>query len=208
MKTVFTTQEGVKMNSQLNFGNTAKIKNEFQFLMTTYETLFDEEFDYFYRITPDGYIQLAYSYNKSSLEIRAQYKLKFDLKKENIKYIVFECIEANHFYNGMPKLKNSDVFTHDEFDEIIFNIENPKNIQKERARKKITPLISFIKQQQLYPKPTGFNENSWTASCPSGGKHFIQIVTTNDQWGCGYCHRKGGLIELKHWLQELKSIKD
>ena len=48
MKTVFTTQKGVKMNSQLDFGNTAKIKNEFQFLMTTYETQFDEEFDYFY----------------------------------------------------------------------------------------------------------------------------------------------------------------
>jgi hypothetical protein len=31
MKTVFTTQEGVKMNSQLDFGNTAKIKMNFNF---------------------------------------------------------------------------------------------------------------------------------------------------------------------------------
>jgi hypothetical protein len=43
MKTVFTTQEGVKMNSQLDFGSTEEIGNEFQFLMTTYETMFDEE---------------------------------------------------------------------------------------------------------------------------------------------------------------------
>ena len=82
MKTVFTTQEGVKMNSQLDFGNTAKIKNEFQFLMTTYETLFDEEFDYFYRITDDNYFQLAFSYHNSELEIRVQYKLQFDTKKK------------------------------------------------------------------------------------------------------------------------------
>jgi hypothetical protein len=61
MITVFTTQEGVKMNSQLDFGSIEKIENEFQSLMTTYENMFDEEFDYFYRITPDRYIQLAYS---------------------------------------------------------------------------------------------------------------------------------------------------
>jgi hypothetical protein len=207
MKTVFTTQEGVKMNSQLNFGSTKNIENEFRFLMTTYETMFDEEFDYFYRITPDGYIQLAYSYYKSELKISAQYQLKFDLKKENIRYIVFEYIQANHLYNGYPKLKNSTVFTHDEFDQIIFDIKNPKNIEKGKARKKITPLISFAKQQQLYPQPTGFNENSWTSNCPSGGNHFIQIVTTNDQWGCGYCHRKGGLKELEQWLHELKKVK-
>ena len=29
MKTVFTTQEGVKMNSQLDFGNTAKMNFNF-----------------------------------------------------------------------------------------------------------------------------------------------------------------------------------
>jgi hypothetical protein len=72
MKTVFTTQEGVKMNSQLNFVSTESIGNEFQFLMTTYETLFEEEFDYFYRITSDGYLQLAYTYPKSTLEIKTQ----------------------------------------------------------------------------------------------------------------------------------------
>jgi len=31
--------------------------------------LFEEEFDYFYRITPDSYLQLTYSYQKSKLEI-------------------------------------------------------------------------------------------------------------------------------------------
>jgi len=69
MKTVFTRQEGVRMNSQLNFVSTESNGNEFQFLMTTYETLFEEEFDYFYRITPDSYLQLTYSYQKSKLEI-------------------------------------------------------------------------------------------------------------------------------------------
>jgi hypothetical protein len=117
MKTVFTTQEGVKMNSQLDLGSTEEIGNEFQFLMTTYETLFEEEFDYFYRITPDDYIQLAYSYQKSTLEIKAQYKLQFDSKKEDLIFIIKQYIEANHLYNGYPKLKESIIFTQDEFDD-------------------------------------------------------------------------------------------
>jgi len=100
MKTVFTTQEGVKMNSQLDFGSTENIRNEFQFLMTTYETIFEEEFDYFYRITPDSYLQLAYSYPKSKLEIKAQYKLQFDSKKKDIIFIIKQYIDANQLYNG------------------------------------------------------------------------------------------------------------
>lgn len=196
MKTVFTTQEGVKMNSQLDFGSTESIRNEFQFLMTTYETMLEEEFDFFYRITTDGYIQLAYSYQKSNLEIKAQYKLQFDSKKKDIIFIIKQYIEANQVYNGYPKLKDSIVFSHDEFDEIIFGIKKSKIIEKENASKKTTPLISYVRQQELNPKPTGYNENSWTASCPSGGSHFIKIVTTYDQWGCGYCKRKGGVDEL------------
>ncbi|MCL7765359.1 hypothetical protein MPF19_18205 [Polaribacter sp. Z014] len=208
MKTVFTTQEGVKMNSELDFGSTANIKNEFHFLMTTYETQFDEEFDYFYRITDDGYIQLASSYCNDKLEIKTQYKLQFDTKKEDLIYVVHQLIEANHFYTGYPTLKDSVIFTQLEFDTIISDIKNPKIIEKAKATQKITPLITFLEQQQLHPKPTGFNENSWTANCPSGGNHFIQVVTTNDQWGCGYCKRKGGKEELEKWLQERKSIED
>ena len=204
MKTVFTTQEGVKMNSQLDFGSTENIRNEFQFLMTTYETMFEEEFDYFYRITSDGYIQLAYSFHKSKLEIKAQYKLQFDSKKEDIIFIIKQYIEANHLYNGYPKLKDSIVFTHDEFDEIIFEIKNPKSIEKGKASKKNTPLISYIRQQQLNPRPTGHNENSWTASCPSGGNHFIQIVTTNDNGAVGIVNEKVVLMNLNNGFKNLE----
>jgi hypothetical protein len=35
MKTVCTTQEGVKMNSQLDFGNITPIFNEFYFFIET-----------------------------------------------------------------------------------------------------------------------------------------------------------------------------
>jgi hypothetical protein len=59
-------------------------------------------------------------------------------------------------------------------------------------------------QQQLHPKPTGFNEDSWTANCPSGGNHFIMVTTLKDEWGCGYCRKKGRILDLKKWVKELE----
>ena len=33
-------------------------------------------------------------------------------------------------------------------------------------------------------------------------------VTKEDDWGCGYCKRKGKLPELKAWMQEIKIKED
>jgi len=207
MKTIFTTQEGVKMNAELDFGSTETFKNEFNVLMTTYETKFNIELNYFYRITDDDYMQLAYS-TDNVLEIKAQYKLQFSTKKEDLIYIVRQLIEAHYLYDGFPTLKDSPIFTQQEFQQIINDIKKSKSTEKEKASQNITPLISLLKQHQLNPTPTGFNENSWIANCPSSGNHFIQIVTSNDQWGCGYCKRKGGKEALEKWLQEIKSLQD
>ena len=48
MKTVFTKEEGVKMNSDLNFGDTKDIIREFTYLMDTSDFLWGAEFKYFY----------------------------------------------------------------------------------------------------------------------------------------------------------------
>jgi hypothetical protein len=207
MKTVFTKKEGVKMNSSLDFGDTTNIINEFEYLMNTTETMFDVEVRYFYRITDDNYIQLASKFDSGNLNINAQYKLKFENFKENIIFIVKENIEAHLLYHGFPTFEDSIAFTRQEFDVIIQNMEAQKGSIIEQAKSMETPLIVYLREQDLYPQPTGNNPNSWIATCPNGGKHFIQVVTTNDQWGCGYCKRKGNQTELEKWLQELKSMK-
>lgn len=58
------------MNSALDFESTAGINNEFNYLMTTTESQFDEELNYYYRITDDDFIQVAYSNYDSPLEIK------------------------------------------------------------------------------------------------------------------------------------------
>lgn len=204
MKTVCSTQEGVNINAKLNFGSTKEIVNEFQYLMTTYETDFEAEFNYYFRITDDNYIQLANSFEKDDLKIIAQYKKKTINFKENVIFIVKAYVEAYCLYDGFPKLKNSIVFSQKEFGDLINDIKIEKT---KKAIEKETPLISFLRDNELYPIPSGNNSNSWIAKCPSGGNHFIQIVTTNDEWGCGYCNRNGRINELKQWLREI-SVKN
>ena len=208
MKTVFSTQEGVKMNSKLDFGNTKDISTEFQYLMDTLETMFEEEFKYFYRITDDDYMQLAYVYHAAPLEIIAQFKLISKDLKENLTFIVRENIEAHLPYDGSPVFVKSTVFTEQEFNSIIQNIKDEKLAFTEQARTKETPIITYLKAQNLRPNPSGNNPNSWVANCPCGGQHHIMVVTIEDTWGCGYCRRKGKLPELKKWIQELKIKED
>lgn len=207
MKTLHIKEEGLKMNSALDFGPTAGIKNEFKYLMTTTETQFDEEFDYYYRITDNDFIQLAYSYYSSPLEIKAQYRLKYAEPVENITYAFIKLIEANWIYNGLPRFIKSDIFTEVEFKALIADIVYKRESFKKKAKKKQTEIITLLKDKNLNPIPSGNHPDNWLARCPSGGNHFIQVVTTNDKWGCGYCNRKGGINELKDWLKELGATR-
>jgi glutaredoxin len=207
MKSVFTKEEGVIMNSRLDFGNTKNIIDEFQYLMDTTETMYEVKFKYFYRITDDNYIQLAFSMNGGELKLSAQFKLRFKNLKQNIAFVVKENIEVHMPYEGFPVFEKSDLFTEQEFNSIIQNIKEEKDAIIKQAKENQTPLIDYLREQCLNPRPSGNNPNSWIANCPCGGNHFIMIVTETDTWGCGYCKRKGELGELKIWLQEIK-IKD
>ncbi|MBT8252851.1 MAG: hypothetical protein KJN68_02685 [Bacteroidia bacterium] len=208
MKKVFTTQEGVKMNFRLDFGDIKNLINEFQYLMDTLEIMGDIDFKYFYRVTDDNYIQLAYKMDKRGMELCAQYKLRYDNLKENIIFIVKENIEAHLPYIGFPIFQNSVVFTKEEFDGIIQIMKDEKVVITEKVKSYETPLIDYLRAQKLNPRPKGGNPNSWVAKCPCGGNHQIMVSTLHDEWGCGYCKRKGKIPELGKWLQEIKIKED
>ena len=208
MKTVFTKQEGVTMNSRLDFGDIKTITNEFEYLMDTTETMWEVQFKYFYRITDDNYIQLAFKMDGGELKLSAQFKLRSKHLKENINFIVREHIEAHLPYDGFPCFIKSSVLSKREFEAIIQSIKDEKNRQAIMANAKQTPLIQYLKEKKISHEPTGHNLYSWVANCPSGGQHHIMVSTENDEWGCGYCRRKGGIAELEKWLREIQIKKD
>ncbi|EAQ42513.2 hypothetical protein [Polaribacter sp. MED152] len=113
-----------------------------------------------------------------------------------------------YLYQEYPGFISSKMITGYEFNRVIQKIVHEKKAIKQKAKKTITPLIQYLEKFHLYPNPLGNNERSWIAKCPSGGNHFLMVVTTTDEWGCGYYKRKGKLEELKKWLSEIKSKKD
>ena len=205
MKTVFTPQEGVKMNSQLNFGDITPIINQFHFFLETTETMWDLDIQYYYRITDDHFIQIAVSVDGTDPKILAQYKLRNSSIKENVQFVLEELFEANLLFNGYPKFNKSALFSKQEFEiDIVGKMKREKQQIKDETLSKETPIIAFLKKEGLEPIPSGTAIGRWMAKCPNGGKHFIRIVAGSEEWGCGYCKQKGGQPELEKWIITLK----
>ncbi|TXB66199.1 hypothetical protein FRY74_06395 [Vicingus serpentipes] len=106
---------------------------------------------------------------------------------------------------GYGRYGRSNVFTEIEFDLIVKEILEIPEKNKKAALNNITPFITFLEESNLNPIPTGYTEKSWVAKCPlSNGKHFIMVTTTDDEWGCGYCRKKGSQKDLELWIEEIR----
>ena len=133
MKTVFTSQEGVKMNSQLDFGDITPIINQFHFFLETIETMWDLDIQHYYRITDDDFIQIAVSVDGTDPEILAQYKLRYSSIKENVQFVLEELFEANLLFNGYPKFNKSALFSKQEFEiDIVGKMKKRKTTNQRR----------------------------------------------------------------------------
>jgi hypothetical protein len=42
------------------------------------------------------------------------------------------------------------------------------------------------------------------ASCPQGRNHWIMISPSHNEFGCGYCRRKGGPEELRAFYDHVR----
>lgn len=204
MKTVFTTQEGVKMNADLYLGSTENILQELKYFLELSDNLWGVALKFYYRLTDDDYIQLAYSMYEDAPELIAQYKLRYKTLRENLTFILSHYFKANLPYQGVLNFERSPLFIEEEYDAIIQSILSEDKANSDKAKETITPLITFLEEQDLSPRPSGDDAFSWLANCPSGGIHSIKLVTTTDNWWCGYCKKDGKLPELKAWLSELK----
>ncbi len=60
-------------------------------------------------------------------------------------------------------------------------------------------VVRVAKECGLDPQPAGHNEHSWRARCPGTG-HALMIAT--DSFGCGYCRRNGGAVDLRAFVEE------
>ena len=108
---------------------------------------------------------------------------------------------------GYPIFSHSELITEDEFNHCLHlgieNIRKRKNQIREKG--KDHPIILYCAEKKLHPEPEDHSPDSWKANCPSGRQHQIMISTSSPSshsWGCGYCKKKGGLEELKQWVEK------
>lgn len=202
---VLNKKEGIVMNSKLYFGDPIPIFSQFNCFLVLDQTMFDIRFHYYYRITDDDYIQIARGYEDKEHEVCAQYKRTHQDLKSNLRNILINYIEANRFFNGYPNFISSTLFSVSEFSDLIASVKNEKATIKNKAVQLRTPFIDYLEEMDFNPKPTGNTEYSWKIGCPNAkGKQFLMISTLNDEWGCGYCKKRGALEDFRNWFRELE----
>jgi len=67
------------------------------------------------------------------------------------------------------------------------------------------PILKLARELNLNPRPAGHNTSAWTADCPRR-KHSMMISPSLDEFGCGYCRRKGGPAQLQEFYDYVESL--
>ena len=63
------------------------------------------------------------------------------------------------------------------------------------------PIVRTARELGLNPRPAGHSPDAWMASCP-GTSHWLMIGPITNEFGCGWCKRKGGPDELSKFAEE------
>ena len=204
MKTECKTTKTVKENPRLNFMSSENSLYNFKDFLVLINTTSDVKLKLYYRLTDDGFMQLAYAYAEEAVAFSSTYKRKFNTLKENLSFLLKEFLRIDPSLKAKLIYGYSILFIKKEYDAILEEMCSKKKSQQENTKVWHTPLIQYLIEQGLAPKPTGLGPNSWVANCPNAAEHSMVLDTIVQEWGCGYCERKGKLPELKAWLAKLK----
>lgn len=92
---------------------------------------------------------------------------------------------------------------------IADELKRNSGVAEEEQRRHEAEIIKMARELGLDPRPAGHNDSAWMASCPQTGNHWLMISPKHNQFGCGYCRRKGGPQELRAFYDAVRprSIK-
>jgi hypothetical protein len=60
-------------------------------------------------------------------------------------------------------------------------------------------IIEVASELGLNPRPAGHNDSAWIADCPRR-THTLMLSPSLNEFGCGYCRRKGDVAELRAFV--------
>ncbi|MBT4361179.1 MAG: hypothetical protein HOD11_09445 [Candidatus Marinimicrobia bacterium] len=102
------------------------------------------------------------------------------------------------FYSPVKFLAEGLLLRHD-YEEISERQKDTIRKNQATARKRETKIIKVATQLGLHPQPPLLNPEIWSAQCPGTG-HQLYINARKNEFGCGYCCRKGGPEALREFV--------
>jgi len=163
-----------------------------------------------------GYTDLFFDCNRTTIFIKKldyrnkeEKELQFPLKSEaeniiaELKDFIITIMSEKYNFVGRPVFVQSKFFSESLFEEMLkqgINLMNEKYDLAVRLNAE-NELIKYCKSIGLNPEPDGSSPTNWEANCLSGGQHRLMISTESNEWGCGYCKRKGDINSLRKWYE-------
>ena len=163
-----------------------------------------------------GYTDLFFDCNRTTIFIKKldyrnkeEKELQFPLKSEaaniiaELKDFIITIMSDKYNFVGRPVFVQSRIFSKALFEEMLkqgINLMNEKHDLAVRLNSE-NELIKYCKSIGLNPEPDGSSPTNWEANCLSGGRHRLMISTESNEWGCGYCKRKGDINSLRKWYE-------
>ena len=196
-----------------------KTSKEYQHLIRFNQDCFDP---YMIGDHEYGSIDLYYAIEDTTLFIKAldhqtnrlkEFEIAITNKEtrtENIleNYLIELISNEGNFY-GKPFYESSEVFSQEQF-QSIYNkgiALRKEKIEIAKALNENNELLAYFKFLGLNPRPSNGSIEHWEARCLCGGNHTLMITTTTNEWGCGYCKKKGDINDLKLWNDSRNKAK-
>ena len=87
-----------------------------------------------------------------------------------------------------------------------FTAERNALAAKATQQRQKAQIVEVASELGLNPRPAGHNDSAWMADCPRGS-HTIMLSPSLNEFGCGYCRRKGDGAELAAFVEYVKSLR-
>jgi hypothetical protein len=167
-----------------------------------------------------GSTDLYYDTNDSTLFImkvqpqkKSAEELEFPIPDKNssiqivLENFLINLLSFRGNFVGTPEYESSDLFSKESFDKMLKQAYNLMDERDELVRLAgaNNEMIKYCESAGLNPQPAGNSPTNWHANCPSGGQHYVMISVKSNEWGCGYCRKKGDLDALKKWIESKKN---
>ena len=141
--------------------------------------------------------------NQSRLTMRVLTMTHTDSILRSGMFLLSEYFDAVCGFYSPVKFLAEGLLIKSDYEEINQRQNATIRRNQEVASKQRTKIIEVASELGLQPQAPLLNREIWSAKCPGTG-HQLYINARKNEFGCGYCCRKGGPKDLRAFVASRK----